>query len=178
MSKVGKKSRVAQKVINKLLLLSGRYLAFVRWRGRSSIGRPMSIRVNLAVRDSRAHDAHDLRIRRTSELTATFVSRCLRQRGNWSQTAGNTGFNLVVIGPTAEQSEPPTEPSLRRPHPSARGVTSENINPNVYRTVPVYIYICIYICIGYRYLRRTHTHYYYYYYYCQKDGNAIFFVCF
>jgi len=136
MSKVDKKTRVVE-VINKLSLLSGPISLIHPSRGKSSIGRPISIHVNLAVRNSWAHDAHDLRIRRTSELFATLVSRCLRQRGNWSQTAGNTGYNLVVIGPTAEQSEPPTEPSLRS-HPSARGVTSENINPIVYRTVPVY----------------------------------------
>lgn len=138
MSEIGKKRRVV-KVINKLLLLSGQYLSFVR--RVVAVNRLLDdrwVRVNLPVRNSRAHDAHDLRIRRTSELTATFVSRRLRQRGNWSQTAGNTGYNLVVVGPTAEQSEPPTERTLR-PHPSVHDVTSENTNPNVYRTVPVSI---------------------------------------
>lgn len=142
MSEVDKKCRVV-KVINKLLLLSGRYLSFVRRVvAVNCLLDDRWFRVNLPVRNSRAHDAHDLRIRRTSELTATFVSRLLRQRGNWSQTAGNAGYNLVVVGPTAEQSEPPTERTLR-PHPSVRDVTSENTNPNVYRTVPVSIYTYI-----------------------------------
>jgi len=171
MSKVSKKSRVV-KVIKKLLLLSGRYLSFVR--RVVAVNRLLDdrwVRVNLPVRNSRAHDAHDLRIRRTSELTATFVSRRLRQRGNWSQTAGNTGYNLVVVGPTAEQSEPPTERTLRY-HPSAQRY---HVGKHKSQCLPYGVRVYIYIIYIYRIPTQTQTqYYYYYYYYCQKTEMQFF----